>query len=144
MTQKATRPEIMECLQQIFQAEMSGITRYLHYSFMIMGHNRIPIQAWFRAQATENMVHAVTIGEKITSLGGHPPVTSVGIEETNVHTVDQILSESLKHEEYGLGLYKKLASLAGDDIAIEELARQFVFQETAHVEEMQKMLRRPE
>lgn len=144
MAPKPARPEVMECLHQIFQAEMSGITRYLHYSFMIMGHNRIPIQAWFRTEATENMNHAITIGEKITALGGHPAATSVGIEETNVHTVDQILSECLKHEEHALALYTKLASLAGDDIALEEMARQFVFTETAHIEEVQKMLRRPE
>lgn len=134
----------MECLHQIFQAEMSGITRYLHYSFMIMGHNRIPIQKWLRTEAADNMAHAVTIGEKITALGGHPPVTSIGIEETNVHTVDQILSESLGHEQRALDLYKKLVELAQDDIALEELARQFVVQETAHIEEVQKMLRRPE
>jgi len=144
MTPKTAPADVMECLQQVFQAEMSGITRYLHYSFMIMGHNRIPIQKWLRAEAAENMAHAVTIGEKITALGGHPPLTSAGIEETNVHTVDQILSESLKHEEHALRLYKHLAGIAGDDIALEELARQFVMQETAHIEEVQKMLRRPE
>ena len=144
MTPKTAPADVMECLQQVFQAEMSGITRYLHYSFMIMGHNRIPIQKWLRSEAAENMAHAVTIGEKITALGGHPPVTSAGIEETNVHTVDQILSESLKHEEHALRLYKHLAGIAGDDIALEELARQFVLQETAHIEEVQKMLRRPE
>src|SRR5438876_1057740 len=54
--------KVMEALSKIFEAEMSGIIRYLHYSFMIMGHNRIPIQAWFRAQANENMAHAVMIG----------------------------------------------------------------------------------
>lgn len=144
MTQKAADPAVMECLRQIFQAEMGGITRYLHYSFMIMGHNRIPIQKWLRSEAAENMAHAVTIGEKITALGGHPPVTALEIEETNVHTVDQILGESLKHEQHALGLYKRLVNLAADDIALEELARQFVVQETAHIEEVQKMLRRPE
>ena len=88
---KNLKPEVMECLTQIFQAEMAGIIRYLHYSFMIMGHNRIPIQKWFRDQAQESMVHATVIGEKITSLGGHPSVISACIEEINVHSVDQIL-----------------------------------------------------
>jgi bacterioferritin len=35
----------MNCLQKLYQMEMAGIKRYLHYSFMIMGHNRIPIQS---------------------------------------------------------------------------------------------------
>src|SRR5690242_21924299 len=104
-----SKKETMECLEHIFQAEMAGIIRYLHYSFMIMGHNRIPIQKWFRVQAQESMAHATAIGEKITSLGGHPPVVSARVEETNVHSVDQILEESLRFEEETLSLYKKLA-----------------------------------
>lgn len=140
-TQNKTSPEVMTCLNQIFQAEMAGIVRYLHYSFMIMGHNRIPIQKWFRDQANESSAHAIIVGEKITSLGGHPPLVSAVVEETHKHSVQDILSESLKFEEEGLDLYKKLAKVAGDDIALEELARDFVRQETEHVDEVRKMLR---
>ena len=143
MTQRrtTTSPQIMKCLHQIFQNEMAGIMRYLHYSFMIMGHNRIPIQRWFRDQATEGMDHSILIGEKITSLGGHPPLVSARIEETNMHRVDQILEESLIHEELNLGLYRQLVKLAKNDIALEELARFFVRRETEHLDEVKKMLR---
>jgi bacterioferritin len=134
----------MECLHAIFQAETSGIIRYLHYSFMIMGHNRIPIQKWFRDNALENMQHAIQVGEKITSLGGHPPVVSAEVEESNLHTVDQLLNEGLKHEERGLNLYKRLVDLAADDVALEEMARQFVRNETEHLDEIKKMLRKPQ
>ena len=140
-SKKIIRSEITECLVQIFQSEMSGIIRYLHYSFMIMGHTRIPIQKWFRSQAQESMSHATLIGEKITSLGEHPPLATTRIEETNLHSVDQILQESLDFEQATLSLYKKLAHLAGEDIALEEMAREFVRQETEHVDEVQKMLR---
>jgi bacterioferritin len=121
---------------------MAGIMRYLHYSFMIMGHNRIPIQKWFRDQAQESTTHAITIGEKITSLGGHPPMVSAKIEESNNHSVDQILRESLVFEEEALKLYKNLVHLAVEnhDIALEELARGFVLTETDHIDEVQKML----
>lgn len=131
----------VECLNKIFQIETSGIIRYLHYSFMIMGHNRIPIQKWFRDQASEAMAHSTIIGEKITSLGGHPPVVSSNVEETNIHSVDQLLKESLKFEEEALRLYKELVKLSGDDIALEELAREFVRMETEHIEEVNKMLK---
>lgn len=133
--------EVMECLNKIFQAEMAGIIRYLHYSFMIMGHNRIPIQKWFRDQANESSAHAVAIGEKITSYGGHPPVVSAQVEETNKHSVHEILTESLAFEVQTLELYRKLATIAGDDIALDELARDFVRQETEHIDEVRKMLR---
>src|SRR5271168_2846455 len=91
--------QALEVLGQILQAEIAGVVRYLHYSFMIMGHNRIPIQKWFRDQANEAMTHTIMVGEKITSLGGHPPMITAKIEETNVHSVDQILKESLHFEE---------------------------------------------
>jgi bacterioferritin len=144
MPNDKSKSEVMECLQAIFQAETSGIIRYLHYSFMIMGHNRIPIQKWFRDNALENMQHAIEIGEKITSLGGHPPVVSAEVEESNLHTVDQLLSEGMKHEERGLNLYKRLVALAADDVALEEMARQFVRSETEHLDEIKKMLRKPQ
>lgn len=133
--------EVMNCLNKIFQAEMSGIIRYLHYSFMILGHNRIPIQKWFRDQANEASAHAVIIGEKITSYGGHPPVVSARVDESNQHSVHALLEESLKFELESLELYKQLVKLSGDDIALEELAREFVRTETEHCDEVRKMLR---
>jgi bacterioferritin len=135
--------EIMSCLNDIFESEMGGITRYLHYSFMVMGHNRIPIQGWLRGQANESMAHAVEIGEKITSLGGHPPMVSASVKESNIHSVDQILKESLQFEEEGLALYSQLVQLASNsgDIALEELARGMVKAETEHCDEVKKMIR---
>lgn len=137
----STSKEVLACLSKIFQHEMSGIHRYLHYSFMIMGHNRIPIQKWFRDQANEAQTHAIIIGEKITSYGGHPPIVSSAIEESNRHGVHELLQESLSFELSGLDSYKELVRLAGDDIALEELARDFVRQETEHADEVRKMLR---
>src|SRR4051812_8758632 len=100
--------EIMDTLNKIFQLEMAGIVRYLHYSFMVMGHNRIPIQKWFRDQANEGAQHTIEIGKKIPSYGGHPPVISSTVEEGNEHNVHALLEESLKFESEGLVLYKKL------------------------------------
>jgi bacterioferritin len=133
--------QVLKLLEQILQAEMAGMIRYLHYSFMVMGHNRIPIQKWLRDLAAESMDHAVLIGEKITSLGGHPTMMAPPIDETNVHSIDQLLKESLVHEEQGLALYRRLVGLAGDDLALEEMAREFVRRETEHIDEVRKMLR---
>ena len=142
---RSLAPDAMDVLHRIYQAEMAGIIRYLHYSFMVMGHNRIPIQAWFRAQATESQAHAILIGEKITSYGGHPPLFSPSVEETHEHGISAILEESLHHEYEALKLYKELATLAAreNDIALEELAREMVRGETEHIDEVRKMLRSP-
>ncbi len=138
--------EVLDLLSKIYQFEMSGISQYLHFSFMIMGYNRIPIQKWFRANATESMDHATIIGEKITSLGGHPTLSPSKVEESNDHSILQLLHESLKHEEQAIGLYKDLVRVATElgDIALEEMAREFVRTETEHIDEVRKMIRKPE
>lgn len=137
---------VLNLLGKIYQAEMNGVTRYLHYSFMIMGYNRIPIQKWFRDNATEAMNHAIIIGEKITSLGGHPPIVGSPVKEMGNHSIKQLLSESLIYEEEAVDFYKELAILAQElgDIALEELARGFVKDEIEHVDEVRKMLFSPE
>jgi bacterioferritin len=138
----AQNDKALDILGKIFKEEMAGIVRYLHYSFMVMGHNRIPIQKWFRDQANESVGHTVIIGEKITSLGGHPPMITAQIEETNTHNVHKLLEESLEHEKHSLKLYHELVKVAeGHDIALEELARDLLRQETEHIEEVEKMLK---
>jgi bacterioferritin len=134
---------LMACLNRIFQAEMAGIHRYLQFSFTIMGHSRIPIQKWFREQAAESMNHAVEIGEKITALGGYPKLEPSTVDEPAQHSIDDVLERSLRHEVAALELYKELVRLAGDDIALEEMARSFVRTETEHIEQVRKMLRPP-
>ena len=132
-------------LQKIFESEMAGIVRYLHYSFMIMGHNRIPIQKWFRDEANESMMHTIVIGEKITSLGGHPAAVTASVAETNVHTIDGMLRESLAFEAEALSHYEELLKVAEaeGDVALEEMAREFVRVEQEHHDEVNKMLRSP-
>ena len=135
----------LQILDDLYAHEVAGIVRYLHYSFMIMGHARIPIQKWLREQATESMQHSILVGEKITSLGGHPSLLSATVEEANVHTLDGILAEALEFEEQALALYRKLAgaATAANDIALEELARRQICSEQEHVDEVRKMLRPP-
>ena len=138
--------QVLELLDKIYQMEVRGINQYLHFSFMIMGYNRIPIQKWFRENATESMTHATIVGEKITSLGGHPSMVPPKIEENNDHSILQLLNESLKHEEEAVVLYKQLTEVATElgDIALEEMAREFVRGEIEHVDEVRKMIRAPE
>src|SRR5437762_12976318 len=79
--------EVLRTLNRILELELAGLVRYLHYSFMIFGHNRIPIVAWLRAQADEAQAHAVQAGEHITNLGGHPSLKIGPLLETHKHNV---------------------------------------------------------
>src|SRR5687768_15908784 len=102
---------VLNTLNHILELELAGLVRYLHYSFMIFGHNRIPIVSWLRGQATESQAHATQAGEHITNLGGHPSLKIGALLETHKHNVDEILGEALVHEEEGLAEYRKLLGM---------------------------------
>lgn len=143
MAKSAGNAEILKKLDEILESEISGVVRYLHYSLMIKGPNRIPIVKFFRDQATEAFDHAAIIGEKITSLGGHPSLKVNSIKESNRHDVMDILRESMEHEQKAVELYKGLLELCGtDNVALEELAREMIRLEVEHIEEVEKMLSR--
>src|SRR4051794_32970494 len=93
-----SQEEVLECLNRILEAELAGVVRYMHYSLMVFGHNRIPIVKWLRDQATESLTHAGLVGEHITTLGGHPSLKIGKLTETHKHSATDILTESLKHE----------------------------------------------
>ncbi len=132
---------VLEKLDKFLEAELSGVVRYLHYSFMIFGANRIPITKWFRDHATEGFDHAVIIGEKITALGGHPSLKVKPVPETNKHNVMDILKESLEYEHEALNLYYDLLTEVEGNVPLEEMVRQQIQTETAHIEEVEKMTR---
>ena len=141
---KAETAKVVEILQHILELELAGLVRYLHYSFMIFGHNRIPIVAWLRGQAQESQAHAIIAGEHITSLGAHPSLKIGPLLETHKHNVDEILREALAHEEEGLAEYRKLLDVvSGRSVMLEEYARLQIAAEEAHLAEIGKMLRKP-
>ena len=130
-------------LNRILELELAGVVRYLHYSFMIFGHHRIPICAWLRQQSAESTAHAVLAGEHITSLGGHPSLRIGNLLETHKHSVDDILKEAVEHERVGLAEYRKLLEVcAGRSIMLEEYARNQIATEEQHIAEIGKMMRR--
>jgi bacterioferritin len=141
---KAEITQAVGILKHILELELAGLVRYLHYSFMVFGHNRIPIVAWLRSQAVESQAHAVQAGEHITALGEHPSLKIGPLLETHKHNVDEILREALAHEQEGLDEYRKLLALvAGRSILLEEYARAQIAAEEAHAAEIGKMLRKP-
>ena len=144
MEEKIDKKGVIDVLNRILEAELAGVVRYTHYSFMVYGYNRIPIVSWLREQATESIGHAQQAGEMITLLGEHPSLSIGKLLETQRHDVGDILREALDNERVGLALYQKLLDLvAGRDILLEEYARQLITEESMHLAEVDKMLRRP-
>ena len=133
-----------EVLNKILEIELAGVVRYTHYSLMIYGHNRIPIVSWLKGNADESLAHAHKAGELVTLLGGHPSLKIGSLLETTKHDIGDILRESMEHEKAALAAYFELLKLVADkSVLLEEYAREMIVQEEMHLDEVNKMLRKP-
>ena len=133
--------KICEILNSIMEYELAGVVRYTHSSLMVTGPHRIPIVAFLQGQANESLLHAQQAGELLTGLNGHPSQKITPIEESNKHSIKDILEESLEHEVHALNLYKSLLDLVENaSVYLEEYARTMIGQEEQHTIELKKML----
>ena len=109
---------------------------------MVSGPYRIPIVTFLKEQATESLLHAQQAGELIVGLDGHPSQKIARIEETNRHSIRDILEEGLMHELHALSLYKKLlSSVDNASVYLEEYARGMIGEEEQHSLELKAMLK---
>ena len=140
--QDLDQEQAINVLRSLMEFELAGVVRYTHYALMVTGPNRIPIVDFFKAQATESLLHAQQVGEILTGLEGHPSLQIAPMEETYKHSVRDILTESLAHETNALQLYKKLLNIVEDaSVYLEEFARTMIGNEELHTIEIKKMLR---
>jgi bacterioferritin len=136
--------KVVAVLNQILEAELAGVVRYTHHSFLVFGFGRIPIVSWLRQQGDESLVHAQTAGEWITTLGAYPSLKIGPLLDTHFFDTCTILRESLAAENMVLDLYRNLLELVKDrSVALEEYARQMINIEELHAGEVDKMLRHP-
>jgi bacterioferritin len=118
--------------------------RYTHYSLMVYGYNRIPIVSWLKSNADESLIHAHKAGELVTLLGGHPSLKIGPLLETAKHDIGDILRESLEHEKTAIAAYFELLKISeGVSVLLEEYAREMIAGEELHLDEVNKMLRKP-
>ena len=97
---------------------------------------------FIKGQATESLLHAQEVGEILTGFGGHPSTTIAAIEETHQHSIHNILTESLVHEQETVILYQKLLeTVEGSSVFLEEFARTMIATEEQHQLELRKMLK---
>ena len=136
--------KVVAVLNRLLEAELAGVVRYTHYSFLVFGFSRIPIVSWLREQANESLLHAQQVGEWITTLGAYPSLGIGPLLDSHKHDMSAILQESLATEGVALDLYRQLLQLVeGRSVALEEFARQMILAEEVHAAEVDKMLRKP-
>ena len=135
---------VVGVLNRLLEAELAGMVRYTHYSFLVFGFGRIPIVSWLRTQADESLVHSQQVGDWITALGAYPSLAIGPLLDSHKTDIGAMLRESLETEAQALRLYRELlAQVEGKSVALEEFARQMIHAEELHAAEVDKMLRKP-
>jgi len=138
------KQKAIEILNKIMELELAGVVRYTHYALMVYGYGRIPIVSWLKGNGDESLMHASKAGEFVTMLGGHPSLKIGPLLETHKHDIGDILRESLEQEKSTLDAYYELLKLAdGNSVSLEEYAREMILLEEMHLDEVNKMLRKP-
>ena len=141
---KIDQEQVVGVLNRLLEAELAGVVRYTHYSFLVFGFGRIPIVDWLRSQANESLMHAHQVGEWITTLGAYPSLAIGPLLDSHQTDIAAMLRESLESEGVALSLYRELLGLVqGRFVALEEFARQMIHAEELHAAEVDKMLRKP-
>ena len=141
---KIDKDQVVGVLNRLLEAELAGVVRYTHYSFLVFGFGRIPIVSWLKSNGDESLMHAHKAGEFVTMLGGHPSLKIGPLLETHQHDIGDILRESLEQERSTLAAYYELLKLTeGKSVALEEYAREMILLEEMHLDEVNKMLRKP-
>jgi len=134
--------KIISLLDEIVKYELSGVVMYTHFALMVSGPNRISLDKFFKEQASESLEHAQRAGELLTGFDGHPSQAIPEIEDNNLHSVKNLLKESLQHEQRAIKTYRSLLECAeGKSILIEEYSREMIKAEEMHSLEIKKMLR---
>ncbi len=134
----------INALNLIMEFELAGVVKYIHYSLMTFGYNRIPIVSWLKGNADESLAHAHKAGELVTLLGGHPSLKIGKLLESQHHDTEDILRESLAHEKIALAAYYGLLNIVKDhSVILEEYCKDMILKEEFHLDEVNKMLRKP-
>lgn len=144
MLNETEKQTVIDVLNRIMELELAGVVRYTHYALMVFGYNRIPIVSWLDGNASESLAHAKRAGEFVTMLGGHPSLKIGTLLETHQHDIGDILRESLEQESTTLAAYYDLLKLVeGKSVTLEEYSREMILLEETHLDEVNKMLRKP-
>jgi len=139
---KLNTEKTIATLNEVLKFELAGVVKYTHFALMVTGPNRLSLDKFFKEQANESLEHAQAAGELLTGLGGHPSQAIPDIEETNKHSIEDLLHESLNHEQKAIDLYKILLDQTENrSIYLEEFSREMIKEEEMHSIEIKKMLR---
>ena len=145
MNDASTRSTVVAVLNRLLEAELAGVVRYTHYSFLVFGFGRIPIVSWLR-DAGRRIAAARAAGRRVDH---HARRLSVAGDRAAARLAQarhrrDAARVARRPKARALALYRELLRLVeGRSVALEEFARQMIHAEELHAAEVDKMLRKP-
>jgi bacterioferritin len=128
----------IELLNGLLQLEYTGLAQYTQHGFLVRGPERVVWAKWFQDEAEECLGHARLLGEKIVALGGVPTVERLSVQQAA--TLEEMLALDLDLERRAVSGYQEALDALSADTALRVMMENQVFEETTHVEELERIL----
>jgi ferritin len=106
------KPSVEEALNKQINAEIYSSYLYLSMSAHFGAINLAGGASWFRAQAQEEMVHAMMIFNFVLERGGRVKLTAIEGPETEWESPLAVFEAAYKHERHVTALINGLVDLA--------------------------------
>ncbi len=145
----ADREKVIQLLNDALATEIVCVLRYKRHYYMAKGIEAESVSQEFLEHANEEQVHADTLAERITQLGGAPdlnPATflqrshSEYVEGTNL--LDMI-KEDLVAERVAIDSYRGIIQYLGDkDSTTQRIMEEILAKEEEHADDMASLLAR--
>jgi bacterioferritin len=132
MSEKLTRKQLIELLNQDLSREYQAIIAYVNYSQVLKGAAYMAIAKELEVHASEELTHALTISKMIDYLGGMPSVTALPVKTSE--KAEDMLRFDLDNENDTIFNYRIRVRQCEElgEYAIAENIRQILVQEQEH------------
>jgi bacterioferritin len=134
---------LIEGLNEDLAHEYGAMIMYNHYAATVSGLSGQVLKPFFLGEVTDEAGHAQYLADKIVSLGGTPTVQAKAVKHTT--NVKEMLQNALEAEVDTIKRYAarlKQADTVGE-IALKIKLEDLISDETAHKEEMERLLQDP-
>ena len=134
--------DTLKALNEIYRHEHTLVARYVNYSVLVGGIDRLHLADFFLKNAQDSIGHATQVGAKIVALGGAPQGKVT--EDLSAVPADgvKMLEQALKDEEAAVRLYDQAVPLAKKDLALREMLVHILKAEQEGVDELKLLLKK--
>ena len=132
------KAKVITTLNKAIALEHAASIQYKQHALLVRGLWRKVFADYFFAESRSAQEHAYRFGQKVTALGGVPPV-EVGTVRQSLD-VEEMLQQDLALERDAMRTYLEARTLAEDDVALRTLLENHIETEQRDIEELEMYL----